>query len=123
MKLVVDMNLGPGWAEFLASRGHDAVHWSTVGDPRAPDEVIVAWARAERAVVLTADLDFAAILALSGATGPSVVLLRVQDTFPDAIGDLVVERLSVHRADIDAGAIVTIDLAAARVRILPIRGR
>lgn len=123
MKLLVDMNLGPAWVEFLASHGHDAVHWSTVGDPRAPDVALVSWARTEGSVILTADLDFAAILALTGATGPSVVLLRVQDTFPEGIGVLVVQQLAAHASALEAGAIVTVDTAAGRVRILPIQGR
>jgi predicted nuclease of predicted toxin-antitoxin system len=123
VKLVVDMNLGPDRIGFLGSHGHDAVHWSAVGDVRARDEQIVAWARQNSAVVLTADLDFAAILALTGATGPSVVLLRVQDTFPDAVGDMVVVELGAHRTEIETGAIVTIDGAAGRVRILPIQRR
>jgi predicted nuclease of predicted toxin-antitoxin system len=37
MKLVVDMNLPPRWIGFLAANNVDAVHWSTVGDPRASD--------------------------------------------------------------------------------------
>ncbi len=123
MKLVIDMNLGPAWVPFLAERGHEAAHWSNVGDPRAADEEIVAWARAHEAVILTADLDFSAILALTGASGPSVVLLRVQDTLPEATGDLVALQLSQHAAAIAAGAIVTINTATARVRVLPVRSR
>lgn len=32
MKLLIDMNLSPKWAGFLAAAGHDAVHWSSVGE-------------------------------------------------------------------------------------------
>ena len=31
MKVLVDMNLSPGWVDFLASAEIAAVHWSTVG--------------------------------------------------------------------------------------------
>lgn len=123
MKFVVDMNLGPDWVAHLSGSGHDVVHWSSVGDPRAKDADIVAWARTRDAVILTADLDFAAILALTGARGPSVVLVRVQDTFPSAIGSLVEAQIAAHSDAIAAGAIVTIDVAGARVRVLPIRSR
>ena len=46
VQLVVDMNLSVEWVAELASHGWSAVHWSTVGDPRADDSVIMAWALA-----------------------------------------------------------------------------
>ena len=45
MKLLLDMNLSPGWVGFLRDQGFEAMHWSEVGDPRAPDASIMAWAR------------------------------------------------------------------------------
>ena len=44
--LVVDMNLSAEWTTELAQHGWSAVHWSTVGDPRADDSVIMGWALA-----------------------------------------------------------------------------
>jgi predicted nuclease of predicted toxin-antitoxin system len=41
MKILLDMNLSPDWATVLVKAGHDAVHWSTIGDPGASDRVIV----------------------------------------------------------------------------------
>jgi predicted nuclease of predicted toxin-antitoxin system len=40
--LVVDMNLPVEWVAELAAHGRPAVHWSTVGDPRADDSAIMA---------------------------------------------------------------------------------
>ena len=31
MKLLVDMNLSPGWVDRLGRHGFEAVHWSTIG--------------------------------------------------------------------------------------------
>jgi len=45
IKLLIDMNLSSQWVEALERNGWHAVHWSTVGDPRAPDRVMVDWAR------------------------------------------------------------------------------
>jgi len=45
IKLVVDVGLPPAWVEVFAKHGWPAVHWSTVGDPRAKDKVVMAWAR------------------------------------------------------------------------------
>ena len=121
MKLVVDMNLTPRWVGFLAANNVDAVHWSTVGDPRASDAVIMKWAIDSGRYVFTHDLDFTAILALAGANGPSVIQVRTQNVLPEAIGADVVSVLSTHADAIQAGAIVTIDEVGARVRVLPIR--
>lgn len=120
MKLVVDVNLPPTWVEFLATRGVEAVHWSQVGDLRATDATIMKWARDGGYVVLTSDLDFSAVLATSGAAGPSVLQLRTQDVFPESIGAQVVRVLLEQGDALRSGAIITIDEIAARVRILPV---
>jgi predicted nuclease of predicted toxin-antitoxin system len=45
------MNLSTEWIPVLRDSGWDAVHWTSVGDPRARDAEIMAWARAEEFVV------------------------------------------------------------------------
>lgn len=49
MKILVDMNLTPAWVQFFAQREIESVHWSTVGDPKAEDPVIMEFARADQA--------------------------------------------------------------------------
>jgi hypothetical protein len=71
--------------------------------------------------VFTHDLDFSAILATAGASGPSVLQVRALDVLPEAIGEDVVRVLVDHAPAIEAGAIVTLDELGARVRVLPIR--
>ena len=44
MKILIDMNLSPDWVEVFANHNIQAKHWSTVGDPRATDKVIMQWA-------------------------------------------------------------------------------
>ena len=61
MKLLIDMNLSPGWVEVFKQQGLEALHWSAVGDPRAPDPIIMEWARANEYVLFTHDLDFGTI--------------------------------------------------------------
>jgi predicted nuclease of predicted toxin-antitoxin system len=72
VQLVIDMNLSVEWVAELAKHGWSAVHWSTVGDPRADDTELIAWALANGHVVFTHDLDFGTMLALTHASGPSV---------------------------------------------------
>ena len=76
MKLLIDMNLSPLWVEAFEAQSFEAIHWSWVGDPGAPDRNIFGWARKEGYVVFTHDLDFSRLLALTQAEGPSVVQLH-----------------------------------------------
>lgn len=69
MKLLVDMNLSPEWVGVLKEAGWESVHWSSVGDPRALDSEIMAWAKQRGHVVFTHDLDFGSLLALTQAKG------------------------------------------------------
>lgn len=64
MKLVVDMNLSPEWVAVLERHGWEAVHWSSVGNPRATDSQIMTWANTTGHVVFTHDLGFGALLEL-----------------------------------------------------------
>lgn len=72
-------------------------------------------------VVFTHDMDFSALLAVTGATGPSVLQIRAQDVLPESIGHDVVRVLTMRADVFAAGAIVTIDKVMSRVRVLPIR--
>lgn len=119
MKLVVDMNLSPRWANLLCEHGFEAFHWSALGAIRAPDEEIMAFAKANGFVVLTHDLDFGAILAASRATKPSVVQIRAHDISPDAIGIRLVKALHQATSELQQGALLTIDTDRNRIRMLP----
>jgi predicted nuclease of predicted toxin-antitoxin system len=121
VKLLIDMNLAPRWVEALARGGIDSIHWIAVGDPRAPDSELFNYARDNNLIVFTHDLDFGIMLAMTAATGPSVVQVRSESVAPEAIVAVVVAAITEHRGALDAGAIVTVDPAKARVRILPIR--
>jgi len=120
VQLMVDMSLSPEWVVELAGHGWSAVHWSSIGDPRADDATIMAWALANRYVVFTHDLDFGAMLALTHATGPSVLQVRGQGVLPEDIGPLVVAALRQHDAALATGALVVVDVKKLRVRVLPL---
>lgn len=115
------MNLSPLWVEAFEQHGFEATHWSQVGDPGAPDREIMEWARKERYAVFTHDLDFSQLLALTQAKGPSVVQLRSQSVLPDRAGPLVFAALRQHEEFLKQGALVVVDAATSRARILPIR--
>lgn len=120
MKIVIDMNLSPEWVETLRKYGFEALHWSSVGKPAAPDSEIMQWARDNQAVVFTHDLDFGILLAHTQLGKPSVIQVRTQNVTPDYLSPILARVLSTHRESLESGALVTIDDARARVRILPI---
>lgn len=99
VKLVIDMNLSVEWVVELSGSGWPAVHWSSVGDPRADDAAIMAWARANDHVVFTHDLDFGTALALTHATGPSVLQVRSQRVLPENMGPVVIAALRQTATD------------------------
>ena len=120
VQLLVDTNLSVEWIAELAQHGWSAVHWSTVGDPRAEDSAIMAWAIVNGYVVFTHDLDFGTILAHIHATGPSVLQVRGQNVLPEHLGPMVVAALRQHDAALAAGAIVVVEEKKSRVRVLPL---
>ena len=120
MKILVDMNLSPGWVALLREQDWEAIHWSTVGRANAPDSEILAWAAEHDCIVFTHDLDFGALLAVRSHGKPSVIQLRTQETSPAKIGPSVVVALRQLRPELEQGALVTIDPARARARILPL---
>lgn len=119
MKILVDMNLSPRLCACLQEHGHSCVHWSEVGEPEASDAVVLEWARREGHVVVTHDLDFGAILAATQASAPSVIQLRTQDVLPSAIEAVLAGALHRFERELTAGALIVVDQAKSRVRILP----
>jgi len=121
MKLLVDMNLSPDWVAVLKESGLEAIHWSKVGNPRASDSEIMAWSKQNGHVVFTHDLDFGSMLALTQAEGPSVIQVRTQDVTPSAIAKLVANALRQFQPDLEKGALIVLDEARARARVLPLK--
>jgi predicted nuclease of predicted toxin-antitoxin system len=114
------MNLSPRWADFLAGNGTEAVHWSSVGAPDAPDTGIMAYAQSHGFVVLTNDLDFGFVFAINHHKKPSVIQIRAGALGPEKIGGRVVGVLKTLSSGIEEGALVTVDSRKVRVHLFPI---
>ena len=120
MKVLIDMNLSPTWADEFNRVGLEAEHWMSIGDAAAPDEEIMDWANRHGWIVFTHDLDFGALLASTGAKGPSVIQLRSEDTRPATMAHFVLSCLKVFREDLERGALVTVDPRRMRATLLPL---
>ena len=121
MKIVIDMNIPPTWVSVFEGAGYEAAHWSTVGDIKAKDSTIMAWAVSHGYIVFTHDLDFGTLLAISEADTPSVIQVRTQNVFPDKLAKIVLDALKQFQTELETGALITINEAQAKARILPIR--
>ena len=117
------MNLSPRWAGVFSAAGIEATHWSTLGAINAPDSEIMAYAKENSLVVLTSDLDFGAILAATQGEKPSVVQIRSEDVSPDVIGEQVSKAFRQMAAELNDGALITVDPNRTRLRVLPLKPR
>jgi predicted nuclease of predicted toxin-antitoxin system len=123
VKFLIDNNLSPVPAVLLKAAGHDAVHLRELGMQAATDEAVLAHARSESRVLISADTDFGGLLARSGAPSPSVLLIR------RLAGRRAVDQSAIIQAnleqvaeDLETGAIVVLSDEWVRIRPLPMLG-
>jgi predicted nuclease of predicted toxin-antitoxin system len=120
MRFLADMGVAMHVVEWLREEGHDARHLREEALQRLPDDQIFAKAIAENRIVLTFDLDFAEIVALSNRQTVSVVIFRLRNTRTRH----VIERLRVVLQEagqaLARGAVVVVEEGRLRVRRLPV---
>ncbi len=114
------MGISPRTVDELRQHGHDAVHLVEQGLERFVDRDILVKARNEGRILLTVDLDFAQLSALSGEPFPSVILFRLGNVSREVLEVRLAEVLSQCAEDLETGAIVSVRDEAFRVRSLPI---
>jgi predicted nuclease of predicted toxin-antitoxin system len=84
---------------------------------------VLAWAQDRGFVVVTSDLDFSAILAASGAEGPSVLQIRSQALSPRFLREVLLAALRHFESHLREGALVSLDEKRSRARVLPLKRR
>ena len=122
MRFLADMGISPRSVAFLRDRGVEAVHLHELGLDRMSDAEVIKKARREGYVVLTHDLDFAELIALSGAELPSVVIFRLRDMRPDNVNRYLEVLVTEHQRALNQGAIFSVSEGRIRVRMLPVEG-
>ena len=114
------MGLGAAVARWLREQGHDTAHLSERGLSRLPDAEVLALAASEKRVLVTCDLDFGEILALSGASTVSVVLFRMANLRAGRVIERLGSALGACAGELERGAIVVVEESRLRVRLLPV---
>ena len=79
MRFLVDAQLPPALARWLADKGHKAAHVGDLGMQAAADAAIWDYALASSSAIVTKDEDFAQRKVLA-ETGPVVVWIRLPNT-------------------------------------------
>ena len=121
MKFLFDMPVSPELAKVVEEFGHKGVHAYTSGLDRASDENILDFARDRGYVVVTADLDFPRLLALSSQDGPGLILFRGGNYSEAEMQDLLRRVLRQVSTDVLMSSICVVDRKRIRITRLPIQ--
>lgn len=122
MRLLIDANLSPRLLGPLRNEGFDTTHVADIGLAAATDSEIFDHAVAAGFAVVTADSDFAMLLALRRSTSPSVIQLRhVAELGPDAHVELLLSNLPAIVEELERGVVVSLSPTRLAIRDLPIR--
>ena len=120
VRLVLDQGVPRDAATLLRSLGHECTHLGEIGLSKAADEDILAFALEKNAIVVTLDADFHTILSVSGASGPSVIRLRLEGLGASEVAEVVQNVLAGFVADLQRGALVTVKAHKTTCHRLPI---
>ena len=120
MKFLGDMGISPRTIELLRGQGYDAIHLIEENLERMTDPNILEKARQEERILLTVDLDFAQLLAISGDALPSVILFRLGNVSREVVNGRLLSVITDYATELKSGVIISVSDVAIRLRQLPI---
>lgn len=98
----------------------DVVHAREVGLATTEDRDILIWCRGNGRVLITLDADCHAIVALWGATEPSVIRIRLEGLRDQALADLIRKIVASTADDLEQGSAITVNATSIRIHRLPL---
>jgi predicted nuclease of predicted toxin-antitoxin system len=120
MKFLGDMGISPRTIVLLREQGYDAIHLIEQNLERMTDPNILDKARQEERILLTVDLDFAQLLAISGESLPSVILFRLGNVSREVVNRHLFAVLNGYATELKNGVIISVSDVSIRFRYLPI---
>lgn len=114
------MPVSEGLISVLEAHGHEGVHARQLGLDRAPDEDLLELARLEQRIVITADLDFPRMLALSAVDGPGLILFRGGTYSDEEMQGLLERVLEAVDPEVLESSICVVDRQRVRITRLPL---
>lgn len=120
MRFLADMCVDVRIVEWLCQKGHDATHLRDQGLHRMPNGDIFEKAIHEDRVVITFDLDFGEIAALTGGQKASVILFRLKNTRTSHVLERLPTVIEGFAAALEKGAIITVEETRYRIRYFPV---
>jgi predicted nuclease of predicted toxin-antitoxin system len=120
LRFLADMGISQRTIAWLRSQNYDAVHLREEGLQCLPDDDVVLKAMAERRIILTHDLDFSRIVALSSESLPSVIIFRLDDMRTPQVNKYLLQVLQQFAAELEQGALISVHERGIRVRQLPL---
>ena len=121
MRFLADMGISRRTVEWLRRCGHEATHLLEEGLERLSDPDILDKARSENRILLTMDLDFGYLLAVSKWKLPNVIIFRLSDERSEIVNTRLMRTLTRFSDAIEAGAVISVGNRTIRARSLPIK--
>ena len=118
--LLLDQGLPRSTTIRLSALGLEAEHVGDCGLATADDQTILDYARSRGHIVVTLDADFHKYLALSRASAPSVIRIRIEGLKAEQLAALLVEVHEECREDLSHGAVISVTESRIRLRQLPL---
>jgi len=121
MKYLVDKVLSQKSVSFLNEKGFEAVRVNkAISEDHVKDEEIFTFAIEKNYVIITMDLDFGQILAITRSSQPSTIILRLEDPRVKNVNDKLLKILPIIQKELLEGSIIIIEENRIRIRKLPI---
>ncbi len=120
MRFLLDQGLARSAVEYLRQAGIESVHVGDLGMAAASDAMILEEGFNRKAIVVTLDADFHALLALTDANKPSVIRIRMEGLKGIDVAMMIQRVAEAASEDLEAGAAVTVTDRRIAIKRLPL---